>query len=62
MARQVVCGLASLLQENAAELPSADDWRLVFALLEACGAGALPANCDSAEQSLQKGRHDVMCE
>uniref|UniRef100_A0A0X3NZN1 SEC7 domain-containing protein n=1 Tax=Schistocephalus solidus TaxID=70667 RepID=A0A0X3NZN1_SCHSO len=42
VARQVVCGLATLLLENAAEFPSSSDWQLVFGLLEICGAGAFP--------------------
>uniref|UniRef100_A0A5K3FVB2 SEC7 domain-containing protein n=1 Tax=Mesocestoides corti TaxID=53468 RepID=A0A5K3FVB2_MESCO len=42
VARQVVCGLAVLLQDSAAELPSTKDWELVFSLLEVCGAGAFP--------------------
>ncbi len=64
VARQVVCGLAALLQESAAELPSAKDWELAFSLLEVCGAGAFPISENELEMRgglSQQKRHEVMC-
>ncbi|BHF82533.1 G-box binding factor [Sparganum proliferum] len=56
VARQVVCGLATLLLENAAEFPSSSDWQLVFGLLEICGAGAFPiCRGDSSDMRLPQG-------
>ncbi len=71
VARQVVCGLATLLHESAAELPSpAEDWPLLFGLLEVCGAGAFPISeqeinsAGGAADPLRLDRqrkHEVMC-
>lgn len=41
LARQIAYGLFELLKTGAANIHSADDWKVVFSLLECAGAGAL---------------------
>ena len=40
--RHVVFGVHNLIHTHAANVHSADDWRVLLTLLEVCGAGALP--------------------
>jgi len=42
LARQIAYGLFELLKTGAANIHSAEDWKVVFSLLECAGAGALP--------------------
>ncbi|XP_014484038.1 PREDICTED: Golgi-specific brefeldin A-resistance guanine nucleotide exchange factor 1 [Dinoponera quadriceps] len=41
LARQIAYGLFELLKTGAANIHSAEDWKVVFSLLECAGAGAL---------------------
>ncbi|XP_011870032.1 PREDICTED: golgi-specific brefeldin A-resistance guanine nucleotide exchange factor 1 [Vollenhovia emeryi] len=41
LARQIAYGLFELLKTGAANINSAEDWKVVFSLLECAGAGAL---------------------
>uniref|UniRef100_A0A1I8JRL0 SEC7 domain-containing protein n=1 Tax=Macrostomum lignano TaxID=282301 RepID=A0A1I8JRL0_9PLAT len=55
--RQVVYGLHDLINTHAQSVHSEADWRILFALLEVCGAGALPSLVYRAEvaSSLPEG-------
>ncbi|CAH8861888.1 unnamed protein product [Trichobilharzia szidati] len=53
--RQVISGLTDLLRNHAADLPDpTTDWKLIFGLLEVCGAGR------RANSIIQKGGSDKL--
>lgn len=56
---QIISGLMNLLKNHTADLPNpSTDWKLIFGLLEVCGAGrrAKP-NLDSSKSSVSSSRN-----
>lgn len=61
LARQIAYGLFELLKTGAANIHSAEDWKVVFSLLECAGAGALaPKRSNTVLDETSNARASVL--
>ncbi|KAL0821482.1 hypothetical protein ABMA28_004950 [Loxostege sticticalis] len=57
-AHVISCGLYDVVKTSAQNVHSADEWRVLFALLCACGAGAWPASVPTDAQNTASSRSE----